>query len=144
MGTIVKKAVDVLARFLLVAIAIGAWGLIAVYIYWPVGIEYKISLIRSLLIASTFLVGFSSIFLIKVVRDRERFISEFGMSEKRIKNLRIFVSWSVIVGFLAILAVMFYFISYETSLIIVAWIFFIVQLELFILPLIFSRILAFR
>ena len=139
-----KKAIEILLRMLLVLIAIGAWGLIALYIYWPVGIEYKIDLLRSLLIASTALVGFSGIFLIKIIRDGERFVREFGMSEKRVKTLRIFVSWSVIIGFLAILAVMFYFITYEISLIIVAWVFFIVQLELFILPLIFSRILAFR
>ena len=139
-----KKAVDILARGFLVLIAIGAWGLIAVYIYWPMGMEYKISLIRSLLIASTALVGFAGIFLIKIVRDGEKFVREFGMSERRIKNLRVFVSWSVIVGFLAILAVMFYFITYEIPLIIVAWVFFIVQLELFILPLIFSKIIIFR
>lgn len=139
-----KKAVDILARVFLVLIAIGAWGLIAVYIYWPVGMEYKISLIRSLLIASTALVGFTGIFLIKIVRDGERFVREFGMSERRIKNLRVFVSWSVIVGFLAILAVMFYFITYEIPLIIVAWVLFIVQLELFILPLVFSKIMIFR
>lgn len=139
-----KKAVDILARVFLVLIAIGAWGLIAVYIYWPVGMEYKISLIRSLLIASTALVGFTGIFLIKIIRDGERFVREFGMSERRIKNLRVFVSWSVIVGFLAILAVMFYFITYEIPLIIVAWVLFIVQLELFILPLVFSKIIIFR
>ena len=139
-----KKAVDILARVFLVLIAIGAWGLIAIYIYWPVGMEYKISLIRSLLIASTTLVGFTGIFLIKIVRDGERFVREFGMSERRIKNLRVFVSWSVIVGFLAILAVMFYFITYEIPLIIVAWVLFIVQLELFILPLVFSKIIIFR
>ena len=139
-----KKAVDILARVFLVLIAIGAWGLIAVYIYWPAGMEYKISLIRSLLIASTALVGFTGIFLIKIVRDGERFVREFGMSERRIKNLRVFISWSAIVGFLAILAVMFYFITYEIPLIIVAWVLFIVQLELFILPLVFSKIIIFR
>ena len=139
-----RKAADVLARLFLVLIAIGAWGLIAIYIYWPAGMEYKINLLRSLLIASTALIGFTGIFLIKIVRDGERFVSEFGMSEKRVKNLRVFVSWSAIVGFLSILAVMFYFIMYEIYLIMAAWVFFIVQLELFILPLIFSRILAFR
>ncbi len=139
-----KKAIEILLRMLLALIAIGAWGLIALYVYWPAGIEHKINLLRSLLIASTALVGFSGIFLIKIIRDGERFVREFGMSEKRIKTLRIFVSWSVIIGFLAILAVMFYFITYEIALIIVAWVFFIGQLELFILPLIFSRILAFR
>ncbi len=139
-----KKAVDILARVFLVLIAIGAWGLFAVYIYWPAGMEYKISLIRSLLIASTVLVGFTGIFLIKIVRDGERFVREFGMSERRIKNLRVCVSWSVIVGFLAVLAVMSYFITYEIPLIIVAWVLFIVQLELFILPLIFSKIIIFR
>ena len=140
----VKKAIEIFIRMLLVLIAIGAWALIALYIYWPAGIEYKIDLLRSLLIASTALVGFSGIFLIKIIRDGERFVRELGMSEKRIRNLRIFVSWSVIIGFLAILATMFYFLTYELSLIIVAWVFFMVQLELFILPLIFSKILAFR
>ena len=139
-----KKAVDILARLLLVLIAIGAWGLIAVYVYWPAGIEYKIDLLRSLLIAATALVGFTGIFLIKIVRDRERLVSEFGISEKRIRNLRVFVSWSAIMGFMAILVMMFYFIVYAMPLIIAAWVLFIVQLELFILPLVFSRILVLR
>jgi hypothetical protein len=140
----VRKIVEILLRLILVLIAIGAWGLIALYLYWPVGMEYKVDLLRSLLIASTALVGFSGIFLIKIIRDGEKFVRELGMSEKRVKNTRIFVSWSVLIGFLAILAVMFYFIVYEIPLIMAAWVFFIVQLELFILPLIFSRILAFR
>jgi hypothetical protein len=139
-----KKAVDILAKLLLVLIAIGAWGLIAVYVYWPAGIQYKIDLLRSLLIAATALVGFAGIFLIKIVRDGGRFVTEFGMSEKKMKNLRVFVSWSVVVGFMAILVMMFYFIIYEMPLIIMAWVLFIVQLELFILPLVFSRILVLR
>jgi len=140
----VKKTIEILLRMLLVLIAIGAWGLIALYVYWPAGMEYKISFLRSLLVASTALAGFTAIFLIKIIRDGERFVRELGMSEKRVKNMRIFVSWSVIIGFLTVLAVMFYFITYEISLIMAAWVLFIVQLELFILPLIFSRILAFR
>jgi hypothetical protein len=139
-----KKAIEILVKVFFVIIGIGVWGLIAVYIYWPAGIEYKINLLRSLLVASSALVGFNAIFLVKLIRDGERFIVELGMSERRMKNLRIFVSWSVIIGFLTILLVMFYFITYEINLIIAAWIFFIVQLELFILPLIFSRILAFH
>ena len=131
-------------RLLLFLIALGAWGLLALYICWPAGIEYKIVLLRALLIAATVLVGFSSIFLIKIIRDGERLVGEFVMSEKRMKNLRIFVSWSVVIGFLAILAVMFYFITYEIFLIMVAWVFFIGQLELFVLPLIFSKIAVFR
>lgn len=139
-----KKAIEILLRLLLVLVAIGAWGLIALYIYWPAGMEYKVNLLRSLLIASTALVGFSGIFLIKVARDGERLVRELGMSEKRVKNMRIFISWSIIIGFLTVLATMFYFVMYEIYLIMAAWVFFVVQLELFILPLIFSRILAFR
>ena len=139
-----KKAIEILARAFLVIIAIGAWGLIAVYIYWPAGIEYKIDLLRSLLVASTALMGFTAIFLFKTISGGERFVRELSISEKKMKNLRIFLSWSVIIGFLAILAVMFYFISYEISLIIVAWVLFILQLELFVLPLIFTKVIIFR
>ena len=139
-----KRTIEILARAFLVIIAIGAWGLIAVYIYWPAGIEYKIDLLRSLLVASTALVGFTSIFLFKTISEGEKFVRELGISERKMKNLRIFLSWSVITGLLAILAVMFYFISYEISLIIVAWVLFILQLELFVLPLIFTKIIAFR
>jgi len=140
----VKKAIEILARAFLIIIAVGAWGLIAVYIYWPAGIEYKIDLLRSLLVASTALMGFTAIFLFKTISGGERFVRELSISEKKMKNLRIFLSWSVIIGFLAILAVMFYFISYEISLIIVAWVLFILQLELFVLPLIFTKVIIFR
>ena len=139
-----KKTFEILARAFLVIIAIGAWGLIAVYICWPAGIEYKINLLRSLLVASTALVGFTAIFLLKIISEGERFVRELSISERKMKNLRIFLSWSVITGFLAILAVMFYFISYEISLIILAWILFILQLESFVLPLIFTKIITFR
>ena len=139
-----KKAIEILARAFLIIIAVGAWGLIAVYIYWPAGIEYKIDLLRSLLVASTALMGFTAIFLFKTISGGERFVRELSISEKKMKNLRIFLSWSVIIGFLAILAVMFYFISYEISLIIVAWVLFILQLELFVLPLIFTKVIIFR
>ena len=139
-----KKTFEILARAFLVIIAIGAWGLIAVYIYWPAGIEYKINLLRSLLVASTALVGFTAIFLLKAISEGERFVRELSISERKMKNLRIFLSWSVITGFLAILAVMFYFISYEIALIMLAWILFILQLESFVLPLIFTKIITFR
>ena len=139
-----KKTIEILVRAFLVIIAIGAWGLIALYIYWPAGIEYKINLLRSLLVASTALVGFTAIFLFKTISEGERFVRELSISEKKMKNLRIFLSWSVIIGFLAILAVMFYFISYEISLIILAWVLFILQLESFVLPLLFTKIVAFR
>ena len=139
-----KRTAEILARALLIIVAVGIWGLIALYIYWPAGIEYKINLLRSLLVASTALMGFIAIFLFKTISEGERFAREKGISEKRMKNLRIFLSWSAITGFLAILAIMFYFISYEMTLIILAWVFFIIQLELFVLPLIFTRIIAFR
>jgi hypothetical protein len=140
----VKKTIEILARAFLIIVAVGAWGLIAMYICWPAGIEYKIDLLRSLLVASTALMGFTAIFLFKTISGGERFIRELSISEKKMKNLRIFLSWSVIIGFLAILAVMFYFISYEISLIILAWVLFILQLESFVLPLIFTKIIAFR
>lgn len=139
-----KRTIEILARAFLIIVALGAWGLIAAYIYWPAGIEYKINLLRSLLVASTVLVGFAAIFLFKTISEGERLVRERGISERKMKNLRLFLSWSVIAGFLAILAIMFYFISYEMSLIILAWVLFIIQLELFVLPLIFTRIIAFR
>jgi len=140
----VKKTIEISARAFLIIVAVGAWGLIAVYICWPAGIEYKINLLRSLLVASTALMGFTAIVLFKTISEGERFVRELSISEKKMKNLRIFLSWSVIIGFLAILAVMFYFISYEISLIILAWVLFILQLESFVLPLIFTKIISFR
>jgi hypothetical protein len=131
-------------KILLAFIFIGGWALIAVFINWPLGIEYKISLLRSILIASTALVGFSIIFLIKVIRDYEILVKEFRVSDKRMKNCRIFLSWSIIIGCIAILVVLFYFITYEISLISAAWILFVLQLELFIFPLIFTKIIVFR
>ena len=108
------------------------------------GIEYKIALLRSLIIASTALAVFTSLILTKIARDGKKLGEKAGMSERRIKNCRIFSSLSVIIGCLIIFAVMFYFITYEISLIIMVWVFFIIQLELFILPLIFSKIFTFR
>ena len=139
-----KKSIEILAGILLAVIAVGAWGLIALYVYWPADIECKIGLLRSLLVASTVLMGFISIFLFKIVIDGERFAREKGISENKMKNLRIFLSWSIITGFLAILTIMFYFISYELLLIPLAWVLFILQLQLFVLPLLFARIIAFR
>lgn len=139
-----KNTMSILMKILLAFIFIGGWALIAVFINWPLGIEYKISLLRSILIASTALVGFSIIFLIKVIRDYEILVKEFRVSDKRMKNCRIFLSWSIIIGCIAILVVLFYFITYEISLISAAWILFVLQLELFIFPLIFTKIIVFR
>ena len=140
-----KNTMSILMKIFLALIFIGGWALIAVFINWPLGIEYKISLLRSLLIASAALIGFSVIFLIKVIQDYEILIKEFGKSGKRIiKNCRIFMSWSIIIGCIAILAVLFYFVTYEISLITVAWITLILQLELFIFPLIFTKVIVFR
>jgi hypothetical protein len=139
-----KKTIEIFLKVFLVLISLGAWAIIAIFIEWRLGIEYKIALLWSLIIASTALAGFTSLILTKIARDGKNLGEKIGMSERRIKNCRIFLSWSVIIGCLMILAVMFYFITYETSLIIVAWVFFIIQLELFILPLIFSKIFTFR
>ena len=139
-----KKTTEILVKAFLIIIAIGARGLIAAYIYWPAEIQYKIDLLRSLLVASVALVGFTTTFLFKTVSEGERFIKEKGISTGRMKNLRIFLSWSVITGFLAILAILFYFVSYEMLLIMLSWVLFVIQLELFVLPFIFTRIIAFR
>lgn len=139
-----KNTMSILMKILLAFIFIGGWALIAVFINWPLGIEYKISLLRSILIASTALVGFSVIFLIKVIRDYEILVKEFRVSDKRMKNCRIFLSWSITIGCIAILVVLFYFITYEISLISAAWILFVLQLELFIFPLIFTKVIVFR
>lgn len=139
-----RKATEILVRVLLVLVAIGALVLVALCACWPAGMEYKIGLLRSLLVASAALAGFAALLLIKLARDGEKLVREQGMSEKRMKNIRILVSWSIILGFLTVLAVMFYFLVYETPLMVAAWVLFIGQVELFILPLIFSRILAFR
>ncbi len=139
-----KNTMFIFMKILLAFIFVGGWALIVVFIDWPLGIEYKISLLRSLLIASVALVGFSIIYLTKVSRDHEILVRELKVSDKRMKNCRIFVSWSIIVGCIAILAILFYFVTYEISLITVAWITLILQLELFILPLIFTKVIVFR
>ncbi len=139
-----KNTRSILIKIFLAYIFLGGWALIAVFIDWPLGIEYKISLLRSLLIASTILVGFSVIFLTKVIRDYEVLIKDFRVSDKRMKICRIIVSWSVIVGCIAILVILFYFITYEISLISVAWIFFVLQLALLIIPLLFARVIILR
>ena len=139
-----KKILEILVKAFFALIAIGALASIAYFINWPLGILYKIDLLRSVLIASTALVGFAGVFLIKIIQDGEIFVKEFGMSEKRMKNCRIFISWSIITGCLAILAVLFYFITYEIPFIVVTWLLFILQLELFIFPLIFAKVIVFR
>ena len=139
-----KNTKSILMKIFLAFVFIGGWALIAIFINWPLGIEYKINLLRSLLIASTFMVGLTSIFLVKMIQHGENFVKKFGMSEKRLKNCQIFLSWSIIAGCLAILAVMLYFISYEISLIVAVWVLCILQLELVILPLIFSGVIIFR
>ena len=139
-----KNTMSILMKILLAFIFIGGWALIAFFINWPLGIEYKISLLRSILIASTALVGFSIFILIKVIRDYEILVKEFRVSDKRMKNCRIFLSWSIIIGCIAILVVLFYFTTYEISLISAAWILFVLQLELFIFPLIFTKVIVFR
>ena len=139
-----NRAVDILMKVFLILVAVGALVLLAVFINWPAGLEHKINLLRSLLIAATALLGFTGVFLLKIIRDGEVLVRELGMSERRVSNLRAFVSWSGVIGFLAILAVMFYFITYEIHLIMVAWIFFILQLEFFVLPLTFARVITFH
>ncbi len=139
-----NRAIDILMKVFLVLVAVGALAVLAVFINWPAGLEHKINLLRSLLIAATALLGFTGVFLLKIIRDGEVLVREFGMSERRVNNLRVFISWSGIIGFLAILAVMFYFITYEINLIMVAWILFILQLEFFVFPLIFARVITFH
>lgn len=139
-----NKAIDILMKVFLVLVAVGALAVLAVFINWPAGLEHKINLLRSLLIAATALLGFTGVFLLKIIRDGEVLVREFGMSERRVNNLRVFISWSGVIGFLAILAVMFYFITYEINLIMVAWILFILQLEFFVFPLIFARVITFH
>ena len=143
-GVKVKKTVDILMNALLVLILVGAWATVAVFMDWWAGIEYKIELLRSLLIANTAMAGFASLLLVKIIRGEEDFIQKFGLSASRLENARIFLSWSVIAGCLAIPAIMLYFVSYEISLVAVAWTLFIIELELFIVPLIFARVIVFR
>jgi len=139
-----KRINPILLLILLTTVAIGSLAVIAVFVDWNAGIVFKIDLLRSLLIVSTILVGFAGMILLKLAKDRDVFIDKFGMSERRVKNLRIFLSWSIIVGCIAILAVLFYFVTYEISLIICAWITLILQLAMFIFPLIFSKVIVFR
>jgi len=140
----VKNTMSILLKILLAFILIGGWALIAVFINWPLGIEYKISLLRSLLIASTALVGFSVILLIKVIWNYEILVKELRVSDKSIRSCRTFLSWSAVIGCIVILVILFYFITYEIFLISSAWILFVLQLELFVFPLIFIKVIVFR
>ena len=139
-----KRINSILLVMLSILVAIGSLTVIAVVVDWNAGIAFKIDLLRSLLIVSTVLVGFAGIILFKLAKDSDVFVDKFGISEGRVKNLRIFLSWSIIVGCIAILAVLFYFVTYEISLIICAWITLILQLALFSFPLIFIKVIVFR
>ena len=139
-----KRINSILLVMLSILVAMGSLTVIAVVVDWNAGIAFKIDLLRSLLIVSTVLVGFAGIILFKLAKDSDVFVDKFGISEGRVKNLRIFLSWSIIVGCIAILAVLFFFVTYEISLIICAWITLIVQLAMFIFPLIFSKVIVFR
>jgi len=139
-----KRINSILLVILSILVAMGSLTVIAVVVDWNAGIEFKIDLLRSLLIVSTVLVGFAGIILFKLAKDRDVFIDKFGISEGRVKNLRILLSWSIIVGCIAILAVLFFFVTYEISLIICAWITLILQLAMFIFPLIFTKVIVFR
>lgn len=139
-----KRINSILLVMLSILVAMGSLTVIAVVVDWNAGIAFKIDLLRSLLIVSTVLVGFAGIILFKLAKDRDVFIDKFGISEGRVKNLRIFLSWSIIVGCIAILAVLFFFVTYEISLIICAWITLILQLAMFIFPLIFTKVIVFR
>lgn len=128
-------------------IAVVAAGLFACILFfgdWPVEIMMKVELLRSVLIASLALVGFVIIILLEIIRNNSGSNGELGMSDIRTKKSRVLICQSVTFGCFTILAIMIYFVIYEINIIYVAWIFFILQLALLIIPLLFAKVIVLR
>ena len=128
-------------------IAVVAAGLFACIIFfgdWPIEIVMKVELLQSVLIASLALVGFVIIVLPEIIHDNSGSNGELGMSDIETRKLRVLISQSVTFGCFTILAIMVYFVIYEINTIYVAWIFFLLQLMLFIIPLLFAKIIVLR
>jgi hypothetical protein len=124
--------------------AAGLFACILFFVDWPVEIMMKVELLRSVLIASLALVGFVSIILIESIRGNGDFTERFGISSKGINKFKGFLGQSIFFGCLAILAILVYFVIYEINTIYMAWIFFLLQLALLIIPLLFAKIIVLR
>jgi hypothetical protein len=125
-------------------VAAGALVFMLVYATWPIEMAMKVELLRSVLITSLVLVGFASVMLVEFIRGSAGFVVKPGVSDTGIRKLRALLSRSVVLGCLTILAIMVYFVVFEINIFFVAWIFFILQLALLILPLALTRIMALR
>lgn len=139
--TIMRSAVAGLPSIIALVVA-GALVFILVYVSWPVEIEMKAELLRSVLIASLALVAFVGI-IIRLIRGDVDLNVKLGISEIGITKLKTFIYRSAALGCLALVAIVVYFISGETNLFFIAWLFFILQLGLLIFPLMFARIMIF-
>jgi hypothetical protein len=125
-------------------VAAGELVFMLVYVTWPIEMELKVELLRSVLIASLALVGFASVILVELIRGSVGFVVKPGVSDTGVRKLRALLSRSVVLGCLTILAIMVYFVVFEINIFFVAWIFFILQLALLIFPLALTRIMALR
>ena len=128
-------------------IAVVAAGLFACILFfgdWPVEIMMKVELLRSVLIASLALVGFVIVLLLEIIRDNGGSNENLGMSDIGTKKSKVLICQSVTSGCFTILAIMVYFVIYEINIIYIAWIFFILQLVLLIIPLLFAKVIVLR
>ena len=124
------------------AVTAGLFACILFFGDWPAEIMMKVELLPSVFIASLVLVGF--VLLLENIRDNNGFNVKLEISDIRTKKSRVCIGQSVAFGCFTILAIMVYFIIYEIHMIYIAWIFFVLQLELLITPLLFAKIIVFR
>jgi hypothetical protein len=139
--TIMRSAVAGFPSIIAVVVA-GALVFILVYVSWPVEIEMKAELLRAVLIASLALVAFVGV-IIRLIRGDVDLNVKLGISDIGITKLKTFIYRSAALGCLALVAIVVYFISGETNLFFIAWLFFTLQLGLLIFPLMLARIMIF-
>ncbi|HEY50427.1 MAG TPA: hypothetical protein G4O20_01310 [Dehalococcoidia bacterium] len=126
----------------IVVIVAGLFASIIFFGDWPVEIMMKVELLQSVLIATSALAGFVVIILPEMVRNNSGSNVKLGISDIRTKKLRVLICQSVTSGCFTILAIMVYFVIYEINIVYMAWVFFILQLALLIIPLLFARIIV--
>ena len=141
-----KDIIRLIITNLPVAISVITAGLFACILFfgdWPSEIMMKVELLPSVIITSLALAGFA-IALLGVFRDNNGSNEELGMPNIRAKKSRVLIYQSVTFGCLTILATMVYFVIHAINMIYVAWLLFILQLALLVVPLLFAKIIVLR
>ena len=140
--TIVRLAVTNLPLVITAVIA-GLLVFILVYFDWPAEIVMKLELLQSVLFASLLLVGFVTVILIESILGDD-FTEKVGISSSAVQKFKVFLGQSISLGCLTTLVIMVYFVIYEMSIFYIAWILFVMQLSLLILPILFTKIAVLR